>query len=178
MHEHKTDHSSIPRPLQRLKEITLTRQTLINEIDHTYRRLLRMLPAIIKRVGGGPVEKTLREQDGMNGIIRSRLGEVATEHGLPPGACTCEEAEAMVENLRHSDRAAQTWSDRSAAVLEALIGVRAFLIRRWSMLIGSLMPADLQDLRNEARALQTQEAELHRELIDLVHQGDRRRDPG
>ena len=84
----------------------------------------------------------------------------------------------MVENLRHSDRAARTWTDRSAAVLEALIGVRAFLIRRWSKLIGSLIPADLQNLRNEAQVMQTQEAELHRELIDLLHQRDRRRDPG
>ena len=178
MLDHKTDRSSIPRPLQRLKEVLFKRQTLINELNFTYRRLLRLLPAIIKRVEGEPVAMTLRAQDGMNEMIRSRLGQVATAHGLPPEACTCEEAEVMVENVRHADRAARTRTDRSAAVLEALIGVRAFLIRAWDKLIGNLMPSDQEDLRKEAQALQTREAELHRELISLARQGDRPREAG
>ncbi|MBK7751073.1 MAG: hypothetical protein IPI41_00295 [Flavobacteriales bacterium] len=169
MLEHKTSPTSIPRPLQRMKETLSKRQSLINEINFTYRRLLRMLPAITKRVHDGPVERTFAEQDEMDGrLIRDRLGRVATEHGLTPEACTCEEAEAMVESVRYADRAARTPAERSVTVLAALTSVRAFLIRLWDKLIGALSPSDQGDLRTEAKALQEREAELHRELITLA----------
>ena len=74
----------------------------------------------------------------------------------------------MVESVRYADRAARNPAERSVGVLAALTAVRAFLIGLWDKLIGTLSPSDLADLRNEAKALQAREAELHRELITLA----------
>ena len=172
MTDPKTSKLTIPRTLQRLKESETSRRSIINELNFTYKRLLRLLPGIVKRVDAAPGGKVLNDQDRMDRVIAERLGQVAIEQGEPPESCICEEANAMVENIYNAERAAPTRAARASAIIRALKSTRAFLIRVWARLIGTLSPDKQPRFLKEAKALQASEADLHRELVSLGQQID------
>ncbi len=167
MTDPKNSRTEIPLPIQRLKEESTRRRSLINELNFTYKRLLRMLPGMARSVDTEPVKHVLIEQDRMDRVISERLAHVATEEGEPPEPCACDEASAMVEAVHHADRAAPTKESRAYAIVRALKALRIFLIRVWDRLIGTLSPAERSNFLQEAKALQKSEAELHRELVSV-----------
>lgn len=166
--KHPNAHAAV-RPLQ---ETATTRRSFINELNFTYRRLLRLLPALTRRVGPVPLGAVLDHQHAVDASIADDLGHLAAQHGRAPEPCECAEANALVENLYHADRAATTPAGRTAAIVRALKSVRTFLIRAWGGLINTLSPETQPAYLQEARELQRREAELHRELVVLGRSGE------
>lgn len=163
---------ALPRPLQRIKDAMNSRRAVINELNFTYRRLLRLLPNIMRRVDSEPLGRVLAGQDQEDRLISSQLADVASTHGEAPGPCTCEDASALVENVYHAERAAGDRASRASAVIHSLKMVRTYLIRAWGRLISTLSADGPDNFLKEAHAMQAREADLFRELVVLGEQTD------
>lgn len=159
-----------PASVRRSQEEASGRRALINELNFTYRRLLRLLPALVKRIDA-PLNALLRRQHRIDKVIVERLDRAAAQQGEPPEPCVCAEANALVENVYHAERTAPKPKRASATVL-ALKAVRSFLIRTWGQLIAKTAPASVSSLQEEARTLQQCEADQHRELARVSRQAE------
>lgn len=164
--------TALPRPLQRLKEAVSSRRAAINELNFIYKELLRLLPNIKRRVDPEPIGELLEKQDQEDRFISTHLTEAASTHGEPPEPCTCEEANALVDNVYHAERAANDRTTRASAVIHSLKLVRTYLIRAWGRLISTLSSGGPDKFLKEAHALQAREADLFRELVVLGEQLD------
>ncbi len=163
---------SLSRPLQRLKEALSSRRTAINELNFIYKKLLRLLPSIKRRMDLEPVGQMLEKQDQEDRSISTHLIEAASTHGEPPEPCTCEDANALVDNVYHAERAASDRTARASAVIHALKMVRTYLIRVWGRLISTLSSDGPDRFLEEARTMQAREADLFRDLVVLGEQVD------
>ncbi|MEO8589080.1 MAG: hypothetical protein ABI432_06920 [Flavobacteriales bacterium] len=160
------------------KETASKRRSIINELNFTYKRLLRLLPGIIKHVDPDPVGVVLTEQDRADRAIAQGLEHVAKELGQPPEPCVCADADAMVEGLYHADRSAPTREARGPATILALKALRAFLIRLWGRLIATFAHEERSRPLSKVMALQEREGELHRNLVTLGNQVEAADRPG
>ncbi len=161
---------TIPHSLRRQRDTLIDRRSTINEISFTYGRLMRLLPTIIKRMEGDFTKRVLNRQQKEANVINAQLALVANAQGTPPGPCVCEEADAIVENIYHEERAATTREARTIAVIQGLKIARTYLIRAWGRLIGTLSEDADQAFLETAHALQRKEADLFRELVLLGQQ--------
>ncbi|MCB0765487.1 MAG: hypothetical protein KDB84_12315 [Flavobacteriales bacterium] len=151
------------------------RREAIDELNFTYRHLLRMLPNLHRRVGPGPAADVLAHQYEQDRSIRDRLVQVSMDHGQPPQPCVCADASALVEDVYHADRAGEDLDERNRSVVGALKALRAFLLRVWGRLLRALPAEEEPEYHRAVRDLQREEAEQHRELVRL---GNDLHDPG
>lgn len=161
---------TIPHALRHLRHALIDRRTAVNEISFTYGRLMRLIPTFIKRMESEVTKQVLSRQQKEAHEINAQLALVAKAQGAPPGPCVCEEADAIVENIYHEERAATTREARTIAVIQGLKIARTYLIRAWGRLIGTLSEDADQAFLETARALQRKEADLFRELVLLGQQ--------
>ena len=157
-----------PASLRRSQEEASGRRTVINELNFTYRRLLRLLSPLAKRIEA-PFNAVLRRQHRIDKVVAERLDRAASQQGETPEPCVCAEANALVENVYHAERTAPK-PQRAAATIRALKVVRSFLIRTWGQLIEKAAPSSASALQEEARTLQQCEADQHRELARVSRQ--------
>ncbi|MBK9176414.1 MAG: hypothetical protein IPM46_08740 [Flavobacteriales bacterium] len=155
----------------------LHRGEAINELGFTYKRLLRLIPALFRRAPEPGIAKVLKEQHAVDMISNARLSQVAMDIGQPPGLCVCEEADALVEDVYHADRAGTTPLTRAGGIVNALKAVRGHLIRGWGRLIAAFnRPVGNDSFAiKEAASVQQQEAAQHRQLSELSNELEGRR---
>jgi len=171
--QQKNERSLLPRSLRLLKEADSVRQAAVNELSFTYTRLLRLLPAIMRRMVADPLHDVLGQQHEQDGLISGGLTLMTTAHGVRPSLCACEEADGLLETMYHDERAATDDASRAMAVVDALKGVRTYLIRTWGRLIDTLSPENQVDFLREASALQGQEADLFSQLVAMRRELDK-----
>ncbi|MBK8498458.1 MAG: hypothetical protein IPL52_06470 [Flavobacteriales bacterium] len=161
----------MPRnPMNRLKEGFKRRRAAINELHFTYKGLMRLLPAIARRVEPEPLGEELAAEHAEDARNLQHLNDASVEHGLPPGACVCEEAAELVENVYHADRVGRTTPGRTLGIVLALKSVRMYLILSWGRLLSALHGDVPPTLQNEAADIQRREAKQHRDLVILAEQ--------
>jgi hypothetical protein len=148
------------------------RGEVINELGFTYKRLLRLIPALFRRAPEPRVAEVLKEQHAVDVISNARLGKVALNLGQLPGPCMCEEADALVVDVYHADRARSTKLTRARGIVHALKAVRSYLIRRWGGLIDAFHAPIGHDSTSitEAASIQQQEAAQHKQLAELSNE--------
>lgn len=149
--------------------IRARRAEAINDLNYTYRRLLRLLPALFRRAPEPRLAGVLKEQSALDADSSRRLTTVAMDLGQPPGPCLCAEAEHLVSNVYVADRVGATPAARTWGIVRALKAVRVHLIRMWTRLIDEL-GEDQSAARKEAAALQQVDAAQHRQLAKLTNQ--------
>jgi hypothetical protein len=164
----KPTNAMIKHKLQQIKESIERRRDAINYLNFTYRGLHVLLTMLVKRMSP-PIASTLVHQMHEDNVIKERLHRVAQEHDHPPVPCSCDEANMLLEEVRHAERAKRDPS-RASMVVTALQHVRAFLLRTWGRLINDIPEEQLPQFRKEAIALQLREAEQHRQLVSLRKQ--------
>lgn len=170
MIQQRGSRTGLAQQLERAKGADKQRRSLINELNFTYGRLLRLLPAIITRADQDPIRDVLSEQVLLDRRIVERLGAAAAAHGVPPQPCGGGEANALMEEVRYADRSMADKRARATAVVGSLKEVRLHLIQTWGKLIDSLEATTELAFRAEALALQQLEAEIYRALAALdVH---------
>lgn len=153
--------------VERMKSIASSRRGFVNELNFTYQRLRRLLPALIRRLDADELIGTLRSQNEEDVRIHERLVEVVSAHGEAPQPCLCEEANAVVEEVYHADRMTAHSDKHDDAILRALRSTRLFLIQLWAKLLDTISPDTLPEYRKEVRRLQHREGEMHRTLVRL-----------
>ena len=148
------------------------RGEIINELNFIYKRLLRLIPALFRRAPEPRLADVLNAQHARDIGSNAGLVKVAMDIGQPPGPCVCEEAEALVEDVYHGDRAGATPQARTWGIVRGLKAVRVFLIQAWGRLIAELDHGsdERSSAQQEAAALQHQEAAQHRELVELTNE--------
>lgn len=137
----------------------------IDELHFVYLKLGHLLAALTRRVPFQDLGLLLTAQNRMGRMIDDRLQRTAFEHGIPARPCVCQEAADLVEKVYHAERSAVR-DDRPRAIIGGLLELRGFLLRTWQELI-ALAAEGSPELRDEAVALQAQEGELHRELLEM-----------
>src|SRR5690349_9511311 len=138
----------IQRKLQQLKEALDRRRDAVNYLNFTYRGLHTLLTMLVKRMNA-PVANVLVHQLHEDHVIKERLVRVAEEHQQSPVPCTCDEANTLLEEVRHAERAKRD-PMRAFRVVIAMQHVRSFLLRTWGRLINELPEEDLPKFRKEA----------------------------
>jgi len=151
--------------LQRIRASFQQRKEVIDELHFVYKRLLRLLPNIARR-SVGKLAEVLRAQHAVDRAVHSNLVDTAVQHGHVPGPCVCEEASKHTGQLYHVASTTPR-TVRPGAVVEALASLRAFLIRSWGRLLGTLPEDILPELRRSATELQRKEADQHRQVVAL-----------
>jgi hypothetical protein len=160
----------------------------INNLRFTYKRLLRLLPAIIRRAPEPRLADVLLDQHILDVKGDAQLTNVAMDLEQPPAPCVCEESNVLVENVYNADRASATPTVRTWGIVSALKAVRTHIIRTWGKLIGDIDPPDSEkrsSIHKAAAAVQQQEAVQHQQLANFTnelaerkhddHDGDERR---
>lgn len=168
----RASKTGLAQQLERAKGADKQRRSLINELNFTYGRLLRLLPAIITRADQDPVRDVLSEHVLLDRSIVERLEAAAIAHGIPPQPCGGGAANALMEEVRYADRSMADKRARVTAVVGSLKDVRLYLIQTWGKLIDSLEATTELAFRAEALALQQLEAEIYRALAALDGQVD------
>jgi hypothetical protein len=140
----------------------------IDELHFTYLKLGHLLNALVRRASLRPLVDLFTVQYRSGRLIDDRLVRTAFEHGTPARPCVCEEAAALVEEVHHAERSAPR-DKRLPVVVDGLRDVHVFLLRTWQQLI-ELSDEDEPGFRKELIQLQQQEAEIHRELVELGKQ--------
>lgn len=138
----------------------------IDELHFTYLKLGYLLTALVRRRSLHPLFELFTEHYRMGRLIDDRLVRTAFEHGSPARPCVCDEAAALVEEVHHTERSAPP-EKRQEAVVVGMREVRVFLLRRWQQLI-DLVGEGGPEFRAELVQLQHQEAEIHRELVEIT----------
>src|SRR5689334_21951520 len=100
----KPINGMIKHKLQQLKEAIERRRDAINYLNFTYRGLHALLTMLTKRIGA-PVAEVLVHQLHEDHVIKERLVRAADEHQHPAMPCSCDEANALLEEVRHAERA-------------------------------------------------------------------------
>jgi hypothetical protein len=155
----------LKQKLQKIKDALERRRNAIDHLHFTYQRLHGLLSLLVKRMTA-PVSNVLVHQMHEDHVINNRLNRAAGEHDSAPLPCTCDEANALLEEVRYAERSKRDPA-RASLVVTALVHVRAFLLRTWGRLINELPEDELPQFRKEAVALQLREAEQHRQLVAL-----------
>ncbi|MCB9182709.1 MAG: hypothetical protein H6591_02230 [Flavobacteriales bacterium] len=158
--------------LNRFREGFKKRSSAINELGFVYKRLERLLPALVRRVREPALTEVLRDQHQVDVDSKDRLIRVAQDMGQPPGACSCKEANALVEDIYYADRSAPNADSRTRGIVQSLKAVRSFLVRTWGRLLDELSMDALGAFRDEAAALQQQEASQHGRLVAFTKELD------
>lgn len=146
------------------------RREAINELNFVYRKLQRLFSALIRRGEPGKMGELLKRQQQEDQAIKHELAHVAMEQGQPPGPCVCEEPNALVEEVYHTDRVRYANRTGPQALLTSLKRVRVFLMRNWGRWLSALPENVLPENRRKIADLQNREAEQHRELVALEHE--------
>lgn len=157
------------RTIDKRRERREQRRSVINEIHFTHAKLERLLRAMAPREVGsqlGPIlgRQFVQERQALRATI-----ELALEMGMPPGPCVCAESEAMLEAVHHADRLDRKAPDRDQRIAECLRDIRVFIIRRWGMLLDNVETEEGPGpLFEHVLRLQSEEADLHRELVRMI----------
>ena len=141
------------------------RRAAIDELHFVYIKLGHLLTALTRRVSLQDLGHLLTTQHRMGRMIDDRLQRTAFEHGIPARPCVCQEAADLVEKVYHAERSAVR-DDRPRAIIAGLLELRGFLLRTWQDLI-ALSAEGIPEPRDKAVALQPQEGELRRELVEM-----------
>lgn len=154
------------------------RRALIDELHFSYMNLVRLLRAMATRELSGRLSRLLADQAAQDQRSLRITVELALDMGMPPRACVCAEAEALIAGVYHADRQDRKSAQRELGILERLRSVRAFLILQWGRLLDSLGTTELlQGHKADMLHVQTREAEHHRAINraiqDLMGEGDR-----
>lgn len=151
-------------------EAMTRRRALINEIHFTHDKLIRLLRAMVPRERQGALGHALAEHLSHDVGAQRQVVELGMDMGTPPGPCVCVDAETVLEIVHHADRLDRTFAPRDRSILEALKGVRAFLIRCWALLLDGIDGTEGRGpLFDRVLGLQGQEAELHRALVREIN---------
>lgn len=142
----------------------------INELNFVYRKLHRLFSALLRRGEPGKLGGLLKRQHKEDHAINERLAHVAMEYGQPPGPCLGEDANKLLEDVRHADRVRYSNRTGPHAMVSALKQVRVFLIRTWGRWLAALPENVLPEYRRKIADLQNREAEQHRQLVALEHE--------
>lgn len=162
--------NTMDRQQQTEQEGFQLRRAAINELNFVYRKLQRLFSALIRRGEPGKLGNLLKRQQQEDQAIKNQLAHVAMEQGQPPGPCVCEEPNALVEEVYHTDRVRYANRSGPRALLTALKRVRVFLMRTWGRWLSALPENVLPAYRRKIADLQNREAEQHRELVALEHE--------
>ena len=149
------------------------RRGAINELGFTYKRLLRLLPALFRRAPEPRLAGVLLDQHALDVKSNAQLTKVAMDLGQPPAPCVCEDADVLVENVYNADRASAKPSVRTGGIVRALKAVRTHLIRTWGQLLGDIDPPEAEQrssAHKAAAAVQQQEAAQHRQLANFTNE--------
>jgi len=161
------------------RDAYVQRGEAIDELGFTYKRLLRLIPALFRRAPEPGIAEVLKKQHVVDVHTNARLSHVAMDIGQPPDPCPCKEADALLTDVYHADRAGATPLARSVGIVHALKAVRIRLIRIWGRLIGAFNPSVGRDSSapKEAATAQQQEAAQHRQLSEFSNElEDRKHD--
>jgi hypothetical protein len=146
------------------------RRALINEIHFTYEKLVKLLRAMAPRERHGVIGGVVQDHLAHDIRTQHRVVELGLDLGMPPGPCVCADAETVLEIVHHADRLDRSSSRRDRSILEALKGVRAFLIRCWAVLLNGIDECEGRGpLHERILAFQGDEAELHRALVREIN---------
>lgn len=159
------------------RDAYVQRGEAIDELGFTYKRLLRLIPALFRRAPEPGIAEVLKEQHAVDVNTNARLSQVAMDIGQPPAPCPCKEADSLLLNVYHADRAGATPLARSWGIVHAMKEVRIRLIRIWGKLIAAFHPSAGSDssASTEAVKAQQQEAAQHRQLSGLSNELEERR---
>lgn len=152
----------------RRRQAIARRRAAINELHFTYKGLMRLLPAIARRVEPEPLGEELVAEHAEDARNLQHLHDMSLEHGLPPGACVCEEAAELVENVYHADRVGREKPRRTLGIVLALKAVRMYLILSWGRLLSALHGVVPPSLQSGAADMQRREAKQHHDLVILA----------
>lgn len=152
------------------KEGFLHRREAINELHFIYKRLVRLLPALLRRAPEPRLAHVLKEQHELDVENLDGLKQVAMDMGQPPGPCLCDEADQLVEQVYHADRAGSSPQARTWGIVRALRAVRVYLIRTWGRLLEGLGAKDQEPYREQVVHLQHTDAAQHRQLTELTNE--------
>jgi hypothetical protein len=150
----------------------------INDLGFTYKRLLRLLPAMIRRAPEPRLADVLIDQHVLDVKGGAALTDVAMDLGQPPAPCVCEQSNVLVENVYNADRASATPIVRTWGIVRALKAVRTHLIRTWGKLIGEIDPPEAEQhspVHKKAVAAQQQEAVQHHQLANVTNELEEQR---
>ncbi len=149
----------------------------INELGFTYKRLLRLLPAIFRRTPEPRLAQVLNEQYSVDAANEARLTKVAVDLGQPAAAFFSEEADTLVGDVYNAERAGTTPVARTWGIVQALMAVRIFLIRTWARVMANvhLEQPGHAAIHAEAVVAQQQEADQHRQLTALTEEIENQR---
>ena len=165
-------------PSQKERQERERRRALIDEVHFSYANLVRLLRAMSTRELPNRLGRLLADQTAQDQRSLRTTVELALDMGMPPRACVCAEAEALIAGVYHADRQDRKSAQRELGILERLRSVRAFLILQWGRLLDSLGTTELlQGHKADMLHVQTREAEHHRAINraiqDLMGEGDR-----
>ncbi len=151
--------------IRKIEDDHRRRRQAIDELHFVYLKLGHLLTALVRRVMLADLGSMLTAQYRMGRLIDDRLVRMAFEHGIPARPCVCEEAATLVDEVYQAERKAAR-EMRPIAIVDGLRELHVFLLRTWQVVI-ELTGDNEPEFRREVVALQQQEAELHRELVEL-----------
>lgn len=156
--------------IAKYQETMTRRRALVNEIHFTHDKLARLLRAMAPRERQGAIGQTVVEHLNHESRAQRQVIELGMDMGTPPGPCVCADAETVLEIVHHADRLDRSSTRRDRSILEALKGVRAFLIRCWAVLLEGIDGNEGRGpLFDRVLGLQGEEAELHRALVREIN---------